>query len=1096
MKKEPDIVKELREAERLGMLKSNIIQDVYGKSETQSPSESPLKDLVTLSGDVENKITRSLCTNLDIYQNIVEQAIVGIVVTSNERIVFCNKKECELFGYNDPADLYGRSFSEFVHREDLPGLRELAARLRNGEIMHHPIIFRGLRADGKEVFVETFATYLSSDEGEDFLLSFHTDVTDQKEREETIKESERKYRLITENTSDLITTATLSLNPKYTYVSPSHERIMYYKSEDLVGKPVFDFIHPEDKKKLISLISRYVDLKTMREPSDKRAEIAEVIEFRVRDKNDNWHYFESTVNIMGDELLFISKDITKRKEAEEKLRESEERFRDLFENANDLIQSVDVDGKFVYVNKRWLDTLGYTMDELKNLTVFDILREDQISHCMEIFKKISMGESFDRIETVFITKDGREIYVEGSVNGRFKDGEFIATRAFFRDITERKELEEKYHRLFDTSPLLLAEFDENGDFLIVNPAMAKSLGVSSDKLVGKNIFDILPREIAEKRVRIAKKAIEENKIQISEDERDGRCFYNLFVPIVSPTGRKTVQLIARETTEEKNMEKKLKKAYSQLENLLNAAADGIRIINRDFTVKKLNDTMAKLAGVEKEKAVGMKCSEMFGSDDVCGTERCSMRRILKNGKPFHDETLRRRVDGKTIPCLQFATPFKDENGEIIGIVEDFRDISDRKKMEEALKESEQKFRMINSAAYDAIIMMDNEGKISYWNKAAEKMFGYKAEEIIGKHLHYTLAPKSFHEAYDKGFSRFKDTGEGTAVGKTLELTAIKKDGTEFPIELSLSSVKIKDKWCAIGIVRDITDRKKAEESLKKYQMKIQQQNIKLKKLDKIKSDFLNVTSHELRTPMSAIKGYVQMILKETLGEITEEQKKALHVVLRNINRLDNLIQDILDISRLESGTMKFIPEETDVKKMVEEVVETMKTHAKEKNITINVEIHGDLPHLVIDRQRIKQVIINIINNAIKFSPYNSVVNVRVKRQQNNVLFEIQDFGKGIPKDKQKKVFDTFYQVDSGLDRKHGGAGLGLAICRGIVLSHGGEIWVESKPLQGSTFKFTLPLQPVQDLESKFREVDIFGLKEREEEDKEEKENDLRKRTYI
>ncbi len=266
------------------------------------------------------------------------------------------------------------------------------------------------------------------------------------------------------------------------------------------------------------------------------------------------------------------------------------------------------------------------------------------------------------------------------------------------------------------------------------------------------------------------------------------------------------------------------------------------------------------------------------------------------------------------------------------------------------------------------------------------------------------------------------------------------------------------------------------EGLIKSQKRIKLQNIKLKKLDRIKSDFLNVTSHELRTPMSAIKGYVQMVMKQTLGNITEEQKKALNIVLRNTDRLDHLIQDILDISRLESGTMKFIPEKTDIKTMVKETVETMQSSADLKHITINAEIEDEMPELTIDQERIKQVIINIISNAIKFSPDGSIINVQAKKDKNNILFGVQDFGRGIPEDKQKKIFETFYQVDSGMDRKFGGAGLGLAISRGIVLAHGGQIWADSIIGKGSTFYFTLPLRSVVDLEEKFKEIDIFGLK--------------------
>jgi signal transduction histidine kinase len=173
--------------------------------------------------------------------------------------------------------------------------------------------------------------------------------------------------------------------------------------------------------------------------------------------------------------------------------------------------------------------------------------------------------------------------------------------------------------------------------------------------------------------------------------------------------------------------------------------------------------------------------------------------------------------------------------------------------------------------------------------------------------------------------------------------------------------------------------------------------------------------------------------------------------------------------------MKFVIEKTDIQKLVDEVTETMQSSADMKDIKIDIELEEKLPSLNIDQARIKQVIINLVNNAIKFSPKGSIINIRAKKEEGNILFEVQDFGRGMPKNKQKKIFEAFYQVDSGKNTKFGGAGLGLSISRGIVMSHGGRIWVESTLGKGSTFRFTLPLRPVKDIEEKFKAIDIFEL---------------------
>jgi signal transduction histidine kinase len=291
----------------------------------------------------------------------------------------------------------------------------------------------------------------------------------------------------------------------------------------------------------------------------------------------------------------------------------------------------------------------------------------------------------------------------------------------------------------------------------------------------------------------------------------------------------------------------------------------------------------------------------------------------------------------------------------------------------------------------------------------------------------------------------------------------RKDGTAFFAILNTEVIEREGQKLNLTTMRDITERKVAEE-------KIKSQNVQLKKLDGVKTDFLNTTSHELRTPVASIKGYIQMLLKQTLGEITEEQKKALEVLLRNTNRLDHLIQDILDISRLESGTMKFITEKTDATKMIKEIAETMQVSADLKRIKINSDIQKGIPDLMIDQERIKQVLMNLVDNAIKFSPDGSMIQIKARKEKEDVVFEVQDFGRGIPKNKQKKIFERFYQVDSGIDRKFGGVGLGLTISKKIIDTYGGQIWVDSTLGKGSSFKFSVPLQSAKNIEGDLQEI--------------------------
>jgi len=425
--------------------------------------------------------------------------------------------------------------------------------------------------------------------------------------------------------------------------------------------------------------------------------------------------------------------------------------------------------------------------------------------------------------------------------------------------------------------------------------------------------------------------------------------------------------------------------------------------------------------------------------------------------------------------------------------------------QEKLVTSEKRFRSLSELLPAGIVEIDGQGVIKYANSFFKELFQIEIDKDSSVYL-TDLLPVEKENMY----SCFKELQLKEVCSKNFEITI--SENEKKWINVSFTAMLTGQENRYVGVIHDITEVKKAEEEIKmtneellraqqkneenyiqleektkkleEFNIKLHESeeillaaNKKLKKLDELKSAFLNITSHELRTPMTSIQGYVQMILKHLLGEVNEQQEKALHIVLRNIIRLDHLIQDILDVSRLESGTMKFIPEKTNIAELIKETEETMISSAKEKNINLQIDILEELPELIVDNERIKQVLINIINNAIKFSPEYSVIHIRLYVDTENITFEIQDFGRGIPPKYQNDIFKTFYQVDGGMDRKFGGVGLGLSICRGIIMAHGGTIWVESEGIEnkGSTFKFTLPISSITDVEERFKKLDLFQM---------------------
>lgn len=235
------------------------------------------------------------------------------------------------------------------------------------------------------------------------------------------------------------------------------------------------------------------------------------------------------------------------------------------------------------------------------------------------------------------------------------------------------------------------------------------------------------------------------------------------------------------------------------------------------------------------------------------------------------------------------------------------------------------------------------------------------------------------------------------------------------------------------------------------------------RLDKAKSEFLSITSHELRTPITPLKAQLQMLQQEFFGPLTPKQRESIDIVIRNADRLDHIIEDFLEVSRLEAARLKFSFRLTNLTDTIQETVRLMQAFADEKHIHITAEV-SEMPIIELDPDRVSQVLRNLLHNSVKFSPDNSTITVKAELKKDHILFSVRDQGVGLTPEDQIRIFEPFYQVEKTMNREHGGTGLGLTICRGIIESQRGKIWVESRLHVGSTFHFTLPLIPVYDIQ--------------------------------
>ncbi|MCZ7401794.1 MAG: ATP-binding protein [Candidatus Methanoperedens sp.] len=378
-------------------------------------------------------------------------------------------------------------------------------------------------------------------------------------------------------------------------------------------------------------------------------------------------------------------------------------------------------------------------------------------------------------------------------------------------------------------------------------------------------------------------------------------------------------------------------------------------------------------------------------------------------------------------------------------------IIQRKKTETELKRSNDFMSTVLNSINDAICIIDvQDQKILGFNSAFQKESGLEEKKIIGEHC-YKITHNNTQACKPPdcvcALSETLRTGKH-AVVEHLHYGA---DGKKIYLEVSTSPVR-NETGRIIKVVhstRNTTERKLVEEHLK-------QVNIELKRADELKTQFLSVISHELRTPLTPMNAQLQMMLAGYFGEITEKQRKSLDMTLKNTGRLDRLIGDVLDISKLESGVMKFNMLPASMNEIVENAVETMKIQALNKNMKITLK-EDKIPLITIDKDRITQAILNLIHNAIKFTDAGGVIEVELSCDVQNVMVKVKDTGIGIRTEDINKLFKPFQQLDSSYGRKYEGSGLGLVICNRIIMKHGGKIWVESEFGKGSTFIFSIPL---------------------------------------
>ncbi len=422
-------------------------------------------------------------------------------------------------------------------------------------------------------------------------------------------------------------------------------------------------------------------------------------------------------------------------------------------------------------------------------------------------------------------------------------------------------------------------------------------------------------------------------------------------------------------------------------------------------------------------------------------------------------------DGSSVEVEVRTVPWQEGTLTILTDISKHRmaqsEIQELLKREESARtqaRADRRFRELLEAAPDAIIEVDREGRIVLLNLVAEKIFGYSREELLGQSMDILL-PGELRAAHAGHRAHFWANPITRPMGMGLVLHGRRKDGSSFPIEISLSPVKSDEGFRVTAIIRDVTDRKQAEDRLRalreEYTRELEIRNQEVERANRLKSEFLANMSHELRTPLHTVIGFSELLGEEMKGPLNADQKRFVGHIHKDAQHLLTLINEILDLSKIEAGKVQLSLETLDIRDVIEDALASIRPQGAAKSIQIETNVPGSI--LVQgDRVRARQVLYNLLSNAVKFTPPGGRVGVEADREDGFVRVSVVDTGVGIAPEEHESIFDKFHQVGAATTGMREGTGLGLPITRRLVEEHGGRIWLESEPGKGSRFTFTIP----------------------------------------
>jgi two-component system, sensor histidine kinase and response regulator len=1032
---------------------------------------------------------------------IIEASRDGIMVEEGDHIIYANAAFASLFGYARAEEVFFRPVAKFYAEEEMRRIGEMTAARARGEAVPPVFEFRGRRKDGGIVDLEASVSSTCIADKQ-YTINVVRDIAD-RQKEQARRTGQARILEMMANGKGLgdVLSAVVSFIEELSVGITASIRLMDETGEHLRLSNA-PHVPREYASATESVLTTGSGIPSVEATSSRRLVVSREIipgttwtpeQAAILRKNGFVACWANPiVSDIGTVLGTIEVYSRQRNEPEaddlrlihlggylaglaieqqrikKELQIQRTHLEQLFEAAPEGIVILDTDDRVLRSNSEFTRMFGFSKEEVIGKRINElIVPPDLRNEAFSLTRKVSSGETVS-YETLRVRKDGSPVDVSilGTPIREISGG--AAVYGIYRDITDRtrasealQKSEEKYRTLVENLKEGIFQIDFQGVWTFLNPAWTEITGFPveettghhfleyifpSDQEVGLDLFD-----------RLAHGTTRHVRQELRFITRDGlfRWIEVFARAIIGQEGTFTgVAGTLNNVTERKLAEEVLRRQALTFENI----SDCLIISDLEGIILDWNEAAEKIFGYSKQDVIEQDISILYRPDDYIVMENEIRHQLSARGR-WSNECVFVRKDGTDGLSEMTVLPLMDEHGNAVGRITVLRDITEQSQAERALRDSEEKYRLLVDRMQDGVVVTV-EGEIQYCNEAFSRILGYEyAAELIGVRFEELVAPEDLWMVNDRDRRRVR----GESVPNQYEFRILRKDsGSRVYVSMSVGLTSYHQKVAMLATVKDFTERKKVEEELLRAKLLAEHAN-------SAKSEFLANMSHEIRTPMNGIMGMTQLALDT---DLTGEQREYLGMVRSSAEALLTVINDILDFSKIEAGRLDLDVRPFNLRECVDEAVKSFGLRAHQKGLELTCNIDPVLPEAIVgDPIRLRQILINLIGNAVKFTERGEVAvsvsaftaagsdtpaGTQEMECDDSLLlhFVVRDTGIGIPEEKLTLIFDPFTQADGSTTRRFGGTGLGLSITKQLVQLMDGDVWVESGEGKGSAFQFT------------------------------------------